>query len=72
MNMSPSLHPTPDFDHYYVVYVKSDPAKEPLATGESIPRIIADAAQKTGRLRADFEVEEICRERYEKLKKFLA
>jgi prephenate dehydratase len=40
-------------------------------TGESIPAIIADAAAKTGRPRTDFEVEEISRKRYEKLKQFL-
>ena len=61
----------PEFDRYYVAYVKADPAKEPLSTGESIPRIIADAAAKTGRPRMDFEVEEISRERYEKLLRFL-
>ena len=72
MTTNTSLHPTPDFDRYFVAYAKDDPAKEPLATGESIPRIIADAAARTGRDRPDFEVEEISRERYEKLKKFLA
>jgi hypothetical protein len=71
MNTSPSLHPVPEFDRYYVAYRKGDEAKEPLATGESIPAIIADAAARTGRPRTDFEVEEISRERYEKLKKFL-
>lgn len=71
MNILSSLNPVPEFDRYYVAYSKQDPAKEPLATGESIPAIIADAAQKTGRPRADFEVEEISRERYEKLKVFL-
>ena len=67
-----SLHPVPEFDRYYVAYSKQDPAKEPLSTGESIPRIIADAAAKTGRQRTDFEVEEISRERYAKLRRFLA
>ena len=54
-----------------VVYAKNDSAKEPLACGPSIPRIIADAALKTGRSRDDFEVQEISRERYEKLRRFL-
>jgi hypothetical protein len=66
------LHPRPDFDRFYCSYVKGDPAKEPITTGESIPAIIAKAAEKTGRLRGDFEVEEISRGRYEKLKQFLA
>jgi hypothetical protein len=72
MNTIRSLHPVPEFDHYYMAYAKADPAREPLSTGESIPRIIADAAAKTGRPRTDFEVEEISRERYEKLRRFLS
>jgi hypothetical protein len=71
MNTSPSLHPKPDFERYFVVYAKSDPAKEPLSTGESTPAIIADASRKTGRPRDDFDVQEIPKERYEKLKQFL-
>lgn len=72
MNTYSSLHPLPDFDRYYVAYAKDDPAKEPLATGESIPGIIATAAEKTGRPRSDFQVEEISPERFEKLKVFLS
>jgi hypothetical protein len=70
MNTIP-LHPSPDFDHFYCAYIKGDAAKEPITTGESIPPIIAKAAEKTGRSRGDFEVEEISRERHEKLKQFL-
>jgi hypothetical protein len=71
MNTIPSLHPRPDFDHFYCAYIKGDAAKEPITTGESIPAIIAKAAEKTGRPRGDFEVEEISRQRHEKLKQFL-
>jgi hypothetical protein len=71
MNTYPSLHPRPDFDAFYCAYIKDDAAKEPITTGESIPAIIAKAAEKTGRPRGDFEVEEISRERHEKLKQFL-
>lgn len=71
MNTIPCLHPVPEFDRFYVAYVKADPAKEPLATGESIPRIVDDAAAKTGRPRTDFEVEEISRGRFEKLREFV-
>ena len=60
-----------NFDYHYVAYLKDDPAKEPIAIGYSIPGIIADAAEKTGRPRTDFEVQEISRERYERLKRFL-
>ena len=63
--------PRPDFDHFYCTYIKGDAAKEPITTGESIPAIVAKAAEKTGRTRGDFEVEEISRERHEKLKQFL-
>lgn len=71
MNIYPSLHPKPDFDAFYCAYIKGDAAKEPITTGESIPAIIAKAAEKTGRPRGDFEVEEISRERHERLKQFL-
>jgi hypothetical protein len=71
MNTYPSLHPRPDFDAFYCAYIKGDAAKEPITTGESIPAIIAKAAEKTGRPRGDFEVEEISRERHEKPKQFL-
>jgi hypothetical protein len=71
MNTYPSLRPKPDFDAFYCAYIKGDAAKEPITTGESIPAIIAKAAEKTGRPRGDFEVEEISRERHEKLKQFL-
>jgi hypothetical protein len=71
MNTHASLHPLPDFDHFYCTHIKGDAAKEPITAGESIPAIIADAAAKTGRPRSDVEVEEISRKRYEKLKQFL-
>ena len=71
MNTHPSLHPKPDFDAFYCAYIKDDAAKEPITTGESIPAIIAKAAEKTGRPRGDFEVQEISPERHEKLKQFL-
>jgi hypothetical protein len=71
MNTQSSLCPVPEFNRYFLVYRTGDEAKEPLATGESIPAIVADAAAKTGRPRTDFEVEEISRERCEKLKEFL-
>jgi hypothetical protein len=71
MNTYPSLHSKPDFERFYCAYIKGDGAKEPITTGESIPAIIAKAAEKTGRPRGEFEVEEISRERHEKLKQFL-
>jgi hypothetical protein len=71
MNIYPSLHPILHFDRYYLVYSRRDAAKEPLAAGESIPALIGEAARKTGRPREDFEVEEISKERFDKLTKFL-
>ena len=65
------LSPDPQFDYHYIAYLKDDPAKEPIATGYSIPGILAGASEKTGRPRSDFEVQEISKERYEKLKRFL-
>ena len=40
----------PDFTpDYFSAHLTDDPAKEPVAVGESISRIIADAANKLGR-----------------------
>ena len=50
------LSPDPNFDYHYLVYVKTDPAKEPVTIGYSIPGTLADASHKTGRTKADFEV----------------
>jgi hypothetical protein len=62
------LHKIPEFDHYYVAYLKDDPAKEPVATSDSAPGALAEAAHKTGRAKADFELREISKEEYERLK----
>jgi hypothetical protein len=66
-----SFSPNPNVDRHYVAYLKDDPSKEPIAIGYSITGIIADAADRTGRSRNDFEVLEITRERYEKLRRFV-
>jgi hypothetical protein len=50
----------PDFTpDYFSAHLTDDPAKEPIAVGESIPGIIATAANKLGRDRKDFSVERI-------------
>ena len=46
------LHGIPEFDLYYVAYLKDDPAKEPIATSYSAPGVLAEAAHKTGRAKA--------------------
>jgi hypothetical protein len=62
------LHKIPQFDLYYVAYLKDDPAKEPVAASYSAPGVLAEAAHKTGRSKADFELREIRREEYERIK----
>jgi hypothetical protein len=51
------LNKTPEFDLYYVAYLKDDPAKEPIATSYSAPGVLAEAAHKTGRAKRRFRVE---------------
>ena len=64
----PMLHGIPEFDLYYVAYLKDDPAKEPVATSYSSPAVLAEAAHKTGRAKGDCELRAISREEYERLK----
>ncbi len=65
------LNRIPEFDLYYVAYLKDDPAQEPIATSYSAPGVLAEAAHKTGRAKADFELREISREEYESIKSLL-
>jgi hypothetical protein len=65
------LNKSPEFDLYYVAYLKDDPAKEPMAASDSAPGVLAEAAHKTGRAKADFELREISREEYERLRSLL-
>jgi hypothetical protein len=65
------LNEIPEFDHYYVAHLKNDPAKEPIAASYSAPGVLAEAAHKTGRAKADFELREISRPEYERFKSFL-
>jgi hypothetical protein len=44
------LHNIPEFDLYYVAYLKDDPAKESIAVSYSSPGVLAEAAHKTGSL----------------------
>ncbi len=65
------LHKIPEFDLYYVTYLKDDPAKEPIAASYSAPGALAEAAQKSGRAKADFELREISKEEYDRFKALL-
>ncbi|HXM02017.1 MAG TPA: hypothetical protein VN939_05410 [Chthoniobacterales bacterium] len=71
MNTSSSLYPTHSSEEFYVAYLRNDQAKEPLAVDQSIPKAIAIAVERTGRSRDDFTIEEISKERYEKLRRLL-
>jgi hypothetical protein len=42
------LNKTPEFDRYYLAYLKDDAAKEPIAASYSAPGVLAEAAHKTG------------------------
>src|ERR1700732_1762073 len=55
----------------YVAYLKDDPEKEPVATSYSSPGVLAEAAHKTGRAKADFELRKIGREEFERLKSLI-
>jgi len=71
LNTSPSLYPAPQFDdQFYAAHLTSDPAREPVAVGYSIPGTIASAGEKTGRDRNEFAVEQIS-EQYRTLSQFL-
>jgi len=65
------LHKIPEFDRYYVAYPKDDPAKEPVATSYGAPGVLAEVAHKTRRAKADFELREISREEYDRLRSLL-
>jgi hypothetical protein len=71
MNTIPMRHQIPEFDLYYVAYLKDDPAKEPIVASYSAPGVLTEAAHKTGRAKADFELREISKEEYERLKALL-
>ncbi len=65
------LDKTPEFERFYVAYLKDDPAKEPIVASYSAPGVFAEAAHKTGRAKADFELREISREEYERIRRLL-
>jgi hypothetical protein len=66
-----SFSKNPNIDLYYVAYLRDDPAKEPLAASYSAPGVLAEAAHKTGRAKSDFQLREISKEEYERLRRLL-
>jgi hypothetical protein len=65
------LNKSPEFDLYYVAYLKDDPAQQPIAASYSAPGVLAEAAHKTGRAKGDFELREIGKGEYERLRSLL-
>jgi hypothetical protein len=65
------LSKEPEFDLYYVAYLKDDPAKEPVAASYSAPGVLAEAVHKSGRAKADFELREIRKAEYDRIKSLL-
>jgi hypothetical protein len=65
------LNEIPEFEDFYVVYLKDDPAKEPILVGDSSPVSLADASRKTGRPKQDFELRRDQPERVRDLKEVL-
>jgi hypothetical protein len=61
----------PEFEWYYVGLFEGRPAKEPIATSYSAPGVLAEAEHKTGRAKSDFELREINKEEYERLRRLL-
>jgi hypothetical protein len=61
----------PEFDCYCVAYLKDDPAKEPNGASYSAPGVLAEAAHKIGRAKADMELREISKEEYHRIRRLL-
>ena len=69
--LSGMLDRKPVFNLHYVAYLKDDPAKQPIAVSYSAPGVLAQAARETGRAKADFEIRQISKEEYERMKSLL-
>ena len=44
----------PDFHFFYVAYLKSDPAQEPIAASYSAPGVLAEAATQNRKSESGF------------------
>jgi hypothetical protein len=64
----PSLHPDPGFDYYYKTCKKGDPEAKALTVDQSPVAALADASEITGLSRDNFEVHEISKEEFERLR----
>ena len=64
----PALYPDPGFDYYYKACKKGDPEAKAGTVNESAVRAVANASEVTGLPRDNFEVHEISKEEFEKLR----
>jgi hypothetical protein len=65
---STTLHPNPGFEYYFKACRKGDPEAKAVAIGENPMGVLADASEITGLPRDNFEVHEISKEQFEKLR----
>jgi hypothetical protein len=64
----PSLHPDPGFDYYYKACKKGDSEAKAVTVDQSSVAALAKASEITGLPRDNFEVHEISKEEFEKLR----
>jgi hypothetical protein len=64
----PSLHPDPGFDYYYKACKKGDPEAKAVTVDQSPVAALANASEITGLPRDNFEVYEISKEEFERLR----
>jgi hypothetical protein len=63
-----SLYPDPDFEYYFKTCKKGDPEAKAVTVGQSPVAALADASEITGLPRDNFEIHEISKEEFEKLR----
>ena len=64
----PSLYPDPGFEYYYKASKKGDSEAKAVTVDQSPMAALADASEITGLPRDNFEVHEISKEEFEKLR----
>ena len=64
----PSLHPDPGFEYYYKACKKGDPDAKAMTADQSPVAALAEASEITGLPRDNFEVQEVSKEEFEKLR----
>ena len=67
LNM-PSLHPDPGFEYYYKACKKGDPEAKAVTADQSSVAALANASEITGLPRDNFELHEISKEEFERLR----